>query len=234
MALAEIKKEIIKESNYQQSINLQRFFKTGKGEYGEGDIFLGIKVPIQRRIAKTFSDLSLKEVEELLISKIHEERLISLFILIHQFERGNEIQRETIYNFYLKNLKHVNNWDLVDSSAHKIVGAFLFFRDRKVLYNLAKSKNLWEKRVSIISTAFFIARNDFADTLKISKILLHDEHDLIQKAVGRMLREVGKRDLETEEEFLKIHYKEMPRTMLRYAIEKFPEKKRKDYLHGKI
>lgn len=234
MSLAEIRKEILKQKNPVQAINLQRFFKTRKGEYGEGDIFYGIKVPEQRIIAKQFSDLSLGDLKILITSKVHEERLIAVFILVEQFKKGDDKKKNIIYEFYLKNRKGINNWDLVDLSAPKIVGAYLIDKEKDLLYKFANSKNLWEKRISIISTQAFIREHFFEDTLNISAILLNDKHDLIHKAVGWMLREIGNRDLETEEEFLKKHYKTMPRTMLRYAIEKFPETKRKAYLLGKI
>jgi len=234
MNLSEIRKKIQKHKNPTQAINLQRFFKTGKGEYGEGDIFYGIKVPVQRTIAKQFKDLSLDAVKSLILSKVHEERLIAAFILVDQFNRGDEKKKKNILNFYLKNRKGINNWDLVDLSAPKIIGAYLIDKEKDLLYKFARSKDLWEKRIAIISTQTFIRKYSFEDTLKISKILLNDKHDLIHKAVGWMLREVGNRDLQTEEEFLKKHYKLMPRTMLRYAIEKFPELKRKAYLKGII
>lgn len=234
MNLSEIRKKIQKHKNPTQAINLQRFFKTGKGEYGEGDVFYGIKVPVQRTIAKQFKDLSLDAVKSLILSKVHEERLIAAFILVDQFNRGDEKKKKNILNFYLKNRKGINNWDLVDLSAPKIIGAYLIDKEKDLLYKFARSKDLWEKRIAIISTQTFIRKHFFEDTLKISKILLNDKHDLIHKAVGWMLREVGNRDLQTEEEFLKKHYKLMPRTMLRYAIEKFPELKRKAYLKGII
>jgi len=234
MNLTEIRKEISKQKNPMQAINFQRFFKTGKGEYGEGDVFYGIKVPVQRIISKQFKDLSLDDVKSLILSKVHEERLIAAFILVDQYKRGDGKKRKTIFDFYLKNRKGINNWDLVDLSAPKIIGAYLIDNDKNQLYKFARSKDLWEKRISIISTQTFIREHYFDDTLKISKILLHDKHDLIHKAVGWMLREIGNRDIETEGKFLKEHYKAMPRTMLRYAIEKFPEKKRKAYLLGKI
>jgi len=234
MNLSEIRKKIQKHKNPTQAINLQRFFKTGKGEYGEGDVFYGIKVPVQRTIAKQFKDLSLDAVKSLILSKVHEERLIAAFILVDQFKRGDEKKKKNIFNFYLKNRKGINNWDLVDLSAPKIIGAYLIDKEKDLLYKFARSKDLWEKRIAIISTQTFIRKHFFEDTLKISKILLNDKHDLIHKAVGWMLREVGNRDLQTEEEFLKKHYKLMPRTMLRYAIEKFPELKRKAYLKGII
>ena len=218
-------------ANPKQAKLLQRFFKTGKGEYGEGDIFLGIKVPEQRKIAKKYPDLSLKEIQELLLSKIHENRLTSLFVLIEQYKKSDEKGKKEIFGFYLKNTKNINNWDLVDLSAPKIVGDYLLDKNRSILYKLAKSKSLWERRISILSTAAFIWNNEYKDTLKISGILLNDKHDLIHKGVGWMLREVGKRvSQEKEEEFLRKHYKKMPRTMLRYAIERFSEKKRKFYM----
>ncbi|HMN49189.1 MAG TPA: DNA alkylation repair protein [Ignavibacteriaceae bacterium] len=234
MSLTEIRKAILKQKNPIQAVNLQRFFKTGKGEYGEGDIFYGIKVPEQRIIAKQFKDLALDDLKNLILSKVHEERLIAAFILVDQFKSGDEKKKKIIFNFYLKNRKGINNWDLVDLSAPKIVGAYLIDKEKDLLYKFARSKDLWEKRTSIISTQAFIREHYFEDTLNISEILLSDKHDLIHKAVGWMLREVGNRDMETEEEFLRKHYKKMPRTMLRYAIEKFTEQKRNAYLKGKI
>lgn len=234
MSLTEIRKAISKQKNQAQAINLQRFFKTGKGEYGEGDIFYGIKVPEQRKIAKQFKGLSLPDLKKLIHSKVHEERLIAAFILADQFKSGDEKKKKIIFDYYLKNRKGINNWDLVDLSAPKIVGAYLIDKEKDLLYKFAQSKDLWEKRISIISTQAFIREHFFEDTLKISEILLNDKHDLIHKAVGWMLREVGNRDLETEEAFLRKHYNTMPRTMLRYAIEKFSNKKRIAYLKGKI
>ena len=228
--LTQLKKELKELSNPKQAEILQGFFKTGKGEYGEGDIFLGIKVPVQRKVANKFQDLSLEDLEELLNTKIHEYRMTALFILIEQYERGDKIEKKKIFNFYLKNTRNINNWDLVDVSAPKIVGDYLLNKPRSVLYKLAKSNNLWERRIAIISTFTFIRNNEFRDTLKIAEILLNDKHDLIHKAVGWMLREVGKRDQKTEEEFLQKHYLKMPRVMLRYAIERFEERKRKFYL----
>jgi 3-methyladenine DNA glycosylase AlkD len=234
MSLTEIRKKIAQQKNPQQAIILQRFFKTGKGEYGEGDIFYGIKVPEQRKIAGAFRNLSLDDLKILLASKVHEYRLIAALILVEQFSKADEVKRKTIFDFYLKNKKGINNWDLVDLSAPKIIGEYLFNKDKTILYKFAHSKDLWEKRIAIISTQAFIRKGWFADTLALSEILLHDTHDLIHKAVGWMVREIGNRDIIVEEEFLKEHYKTMPRTMLRYAIEKFPEKKRLDYLKGKI
>lgn len=234
MSLIAIRKEILKEKNPSQAIILQRFFKTGKGEYGEEDVFYGIKVPVQRKIAKTFCDLSLSDIKNLLRSAIHEERLIAALILVHQFKFADDKRQKIIFNFYLKNRKGINNWDLVDLSAPNIIGSFLFDKDKTLLYKFTHSKNLWKKRISILSSLTFIRNGFFEDTLKIAEILLTDTHDLIHKAVGWMLREIGNRDIKVEEEFLMKYYKIMPRTMLRYAIEKFPEKKRKAYLLGKI
>lgn len=209
------------------------FFKSGPGQYGEGDKFLGVTVPEQRKIARQFKDLSLPETKKLLHSKIHEERLTALLILVAQYARGDEPGKQKIFDFYLENLSQVNNWDLVDSSAHLIVGPQI--SDQKLLVKLAKSKDLWERRVAIIATFARMRQGNCDWSIEISKLLLNDEHDLIHKAVGWVLREVGKNCGEDIlENFLKEHYKTMPRTMLRYAIEKFPEPKRKAYLHGKI
>jgi len=208
------------------------FFKTGKGEYGEGDVFLGLNNPTIRKITKDFIGLSLKDLSQTIKSKFHEERLVSLLILVDKFKKANLVEQKQIYNFYLKHTKYINNWDLVDLSAHKIVGIYLEDKDKKILYKLAKSKSLWEKRISIISTAHYIGQRNPKYTLEIAEILVNDKHDLIHKAVGWMLREIGKKcGEEVEEKFLKKHYKTMPRTMLRYAIEKFDDKKRKFYLN---
>ena len=221
-----IQEDLRKMANPEKAKVLQRFFKTGKGEYGEGDVFLGVTVPQTREVAKKYKDVGLGEVKKLLDSRIHEERLAGLLILVEKYKKD----RKRIYEFYLKNTKAINNWDLVDLTSHEIVGDYLLDKDRRILYKLARSKNLWERRIAIVATHRFIRNNMFDDTLRISEILLDDEHDLIQKAVGWMLREVGKRDRKTEEKFLKTHYKKMPRTMLRYAIEKFDEKKKNFYM----
>lgn len=223
--------DIQKLKNPKQAKNLARFFKTEKGQYGEGDVFLGIKVPEQRKlVSKYYKEITPQDIQKLLNDKIHEYRLIGLLIMVAQYKKADTKARESIFKLYLKNTKRINNWDLVDLSAHKIIGNYLLDKDRKILYTLAKSKNLWEKRISIISTAAFINDHQFEDTLKISKILLNDKHDLIHKAVGWMLREVGKRDQKTEEVFLDKYGSQMPRTMLRYAIEKFKESRRQSYL----
>lgn len=228
----ELKKEIQKNANRERAEISQRFFKTGPGEYGEGDVFVGIAVPRARYIAKKYSHVSLGDVETLMRSKIHEERLIALLILV---EKNKEERNENhIQRIYLKNMRWVNNWDLVDLSADKIVGRHLYNRKKDLLFSLAKSENVWERRIATIATFYFIKNEKYDDTLKIAKMLMNDTHDLIHKAVGWMLREIGKRSLSVEEKFLKTHYKKMPRTMLRYAIERFPEAKRKRYLKGEI
>ena len=232
--LEAIKKELQDLANEEQAKNLQRFFKTGKGEYGEGDIFLGIKVPIQREIAKKYSGLSLPKIQELLKSKTHEHRLTGLIILSNKYKESKEEEKVNIFNFYLKNTKNINNWDLVDITAPNIVGHFLFDKKKNILYDLARSADLWERRIAIVSTFDFIRKQEFQETLALSEILLDDKHDLIHKAVGWMLREIGKKDKAVLENFLKQHYKIMPRTMLRYAIEHFPEEKRKMYLLGEL
>lgn len=226
----EIIEELKKLSNPEIAEHSQRFFKTGAGEYGESDVFLGIRVPNIRETAKKFNCLSLEETEKLLHSTYHEARFCALVILVYTFQKGNEEVQKNIYECYISNTKYINNWDLVDTSAHHIAGPFLYNRDRKLLYTFAKSKNLWERRIAIMSTLHFIRQDDFADTLSIARLLLKDPHDLIHKADGWMLREVGNRDHKAEEAFLEQHIQDMPRTMVRYAIEKFPEAKRKKYL----
>lgn len=227
--LDSLKREIRAKGNLDKSKLLMRFFKTGPGEYGEGDIFLGVMVPQTREVAKKYSSLPLKDIETLLKSKYHEERLCALLILVHNFQKHPE-NRSEIYKFYLNNTKYINNWDLVDLSAHKIIGPHLFDKNRSILYELAKSKNLWERRIAIISTFAFINKKEFNDSIKLATLLLKDKHDLMHKAVGWMLREMGKRDQGELTSFLDKHYKSMPRTMLRYSIERLPEKKRQFYL----
>lgn len=228
--------EIQSKSNPEKAKIYQRFFKTGKGEYGEGDIFLGLTVPQQREISKKYSSLALSKIQKLLDSKFHEHRLTGLLILVSKYKKysskkDEELKKEII-NFYLKNTKKINNWDLVDLSAPNVLGDYLLDKDKKILYNLAKSKNLWEKRISIVSTLTFIKKNNLGDTLKISEILLRDKHDLIHKAVGWMLREVGKKNKRILLDFLKTNYQEISRTTLRYSIERFPEEERKKILKG--
>jgi len=228
----QILKKLRELSNSSIAAHSQRFFKTGKGEYGEGDRFLGIRVPIIRKLINEYRTISRKETLELLESPFHEARQLALLILVNRYSTSPDTtERNAIYGAYLGHTKFINNWDLVDCSAGQIVGAHLFSRDRNPIYRLARSGNLWERRIGIISTFYFIRRNDFSDTLAIAELLLHDQEDLIHKATGWMLREVGNRNRNAEEEFLEEHSHEMPRTMLRYAIEKFPGKKRLAYLH---
>jgi 3-methyladenine DNA glycosylase AlkD len=229
-----IRKELHALASPETAILLQRYFKTGPRQYGEGDVFLGIKVPPLRALSKHFRDADLKTIAALLASRYHEERLFALLLLMQFYAQGSAQEQTAAYDLYLNNTQHINNWDLVDVSAPHIVGCYLQDRPRKILHQLARSNSLWEKRIAILSTLYFIRLNDFDDTLRLAKTLLHDEHDLMHKAVGWMLREVGKRDLATEEVFLKQHYRTMPRTMLRYAIERFPEPLRKKYLSGKV
>jgi len=221
-------------SSKEKARVLQGFFKTGPGEYGEGDVFLGVVVPDIRRVAKEFQGAPLGEVMALLNSGIHEERLLALLMLVHEYANGDGPHKKKIYSLYLRNTKYINNWDLVDLTAPNIVGAHLSDKSRKPLYTLARSTDLWKRRIAILATFHFIKQNDFTDALTIAGMLLEDEHDLLHKAVGWMLREIGKRDLAAEERFLKPRYRIMPRTMLRYAIERFPEDKRKNYLKGMV
>lgn len=232
MTSQEISARFRKLANPKDAANLQRFFKTGPGEYGEGDRFLGVRVPVIRQTAKQHRGTSITQCLRLLRSPFHEERLLALFLLIDAFSRGDEAVKKNVYSLYMANTRFINNWDLVDLSAHHIVGARLRERSRAPLLKLARSKDLWERRIAILATFHYINRNDFDDALRIAEILRDDDEDLIHKAVGWMLREVGKRDQRVEEAFLKEHYRGMPRTMLRYAIERFPERKRRQYLDG--
>jgi 3-methyladenine DNA glycosylase AlkD len=212
----------------------KRYFKTGQGEYGEGDRFLGIRVPDIRAQLKKCEAVSLENIQLLLLSAFHEERLFALLLLVRLFAKGDEKEKTAIYNLYLNNIHRINNWDLVDSSASQIIGSYLESRNKQILYKLVKSTNIWERRIAIISTFQFIRNNQFDDALKLARPLLNDKEDLIHKAVGWMLREIGKRDVTVEKAYLQAHYKKMPRTMLRYAIEKFPEQVRKKYLAGEV
>lgn len=234
MSLSALRQALRKAADPKKAAFFPRFFKTGKGEYGEGDTFLGVTVPETRKIAKAYRDLSLKDIATLLFSPIHEERLLSVILLANRYPKSDEKEKEAIYRFYLKNAKRVNNWDLVDSSAHKIVGPHLQGKDDKILDKLAKSKNLWERRIAIIATFHFIYKGDCAKTYRIADTLMNDEHDLIHKAVGWMLRETGKRCSEVGlERYLQPRAAKMPRTMLRYAIEKLSPAKRAHYLARK-
>jgi 3-methyladenine DNA glycosylase AlkD len=230
----QIEHAIRKRRSKEHADVMQRFFKTGPGEYGEGDVFVGVNVPEIRKLAKQHRDTELDQLEDLLDSPIHEVRLCALFIMNLRYARGDKKQQGALYRLYGRKRRRINNWDLVDASAHRIVGPYLETRSRRPLYEWARSKHLWTRRIAIMSTLHFIKQSDFEDTLAISELLLHDEHDLIHKAVGWMLREVGNRDGAVEEEYLRANYQEMPRTMLRYAIERFPESKRKAYLEGRV
>ncbi len=258
MTVNDLKNELKSVADKDKIENMQRYFKTGKGEYAEGDNFLGVTVPLQRKISKKFKTLSLKEISSLLKENIHEYRLTAVFILVNLYARQKdkneqknkneqqdknrhkienyqktENRQKEIVDFYLNHIEYINNWDLVDSSAHKILGPYFLEREKSVLYGLANTNHLWSQRIAIIATFHFIKNNHFEDTMKIAEILLNHKHDLIHKAVGWMLREVGKIDINSEKEFLDKYYKSMPRTMLRYAIEKFPESLRQQYLKGK-
>jgi 3-methyladenine DNA glycosylase AlkD len=234
MTVQEIRTRLQKLGNKERATASRRYFKTGPGEYGAGDVFLGITVPEIRKLAKEYQDITLTEATQLLQSTIHEERLLALLILVRSYSRGDGHIKKGIYEIYLQNTQYINNWDLVDTSADHIVGAFLRGKSKKPLYALAQSSDLWKRRIAIMATFHFIKCGEFTETLKIARTLLSDEEDLIHKAVGWMLREVGKRHLQIEERFLKEHYKKMPRTMLRYAIERFPEPKRQGYLKGQV
>lgn len=234
MNLAKIQEELAELADPQTASFSQRFFKTGPGEYAAGDLFRGIRVPVLRRLAKEHQNITLSEAEQLLRSPYHEDRLLALLLLVRLYAKGNEGTRAEIYQMYLENTRFINNWDLVDSSAEYIVGAFLWDKERQPLYDLARSSSLWERRIAVMATFHFVKRGEFGETLKMAQGLLSDREDLIHKAVGWMLREVGKRDLQAEEAFLQIHCQRMPRVMLRYAIEKFPEEKRVQYLKGEI
>ncbi len=214
----------------EQARHLMRFFKTGPGEYGEGDKFLGIRVPVQRSIAKKFRNLPLDEDAVLIRSEFHEERLTGLLILTYRYPKASQEEKQAIFDLYISHIPWINNWDLVDVTAPQIIGSWLENRPRDLLYKWAGSENLWERRIAILSTFHFIRRDDFEDTLNLARNLLQDTHDLIHKAVGWMLREAGKRDLATLVSFLDEHSRQMPRTMLRYAIERLPEPKRQAYL----
>ncbi|HEY3249671.1 MAG TPA: DNA alkylation repair protein [Ignavibacteria bacterium] len=229
----ELTAELKSHANPEKAKIMQRFFRTGKGEYGEGDKFSGITVPDQRHIARKYTRLSLNNLQKLLLSPLHELRLTSLFILRLKYRGSGDIGKKDIVKFYLKNSKNINNWDLVDSSASSILGDYLLDKPKDVLFKLAKSKNIWERRIAVVSTYTFIRNRNFTTTLMLAKLLLTDKHDLIHKAVGWMLKETGNRDMKVLEKFLNQYCLQMPRTTLRYAIEKMPEKKRREYLQKK-
>ena len=229
--MSNILKEIESKRSKKKGEILSRFFKTGKGQYGEGDIFWGLTVPVSRKIAVKYKNISRKEISSLLKNKIHEVRLIALFILVSQYQKSTFEEKKEIVDFYLKNTKYINNWDLVDLSAYHILGDYILHKkDKKILLKLAKSKNLWEQRISMVATFALIRKGETEWTFKIAKIFLKHEHDLIHKATGWMLRELGKRDEKALRNFLDNNISKMPRTMFRYAIEKFPEDIRLEYL----
>ena len=235
LLIEELNHDFKRAQNKTKGFVYARFFKTKKGEYGFGDIFLGISVPDQRSLAKKYIDLDFLEIEKLLASKIHEHRLTGVLILVYKYQRADNKLKEKIFNFYLQHLQGINNWDIVDASAHKIIGAYLFAQDnpkqtKNILFKLAQASNFWKRRIAIVATFYFIKQGEYNYTLAIAKLLLKDEQDLIQKAVGWMLRELGKKDEKIAERFLQQYHKEMPRTMLRYALERFSEQKRKKYL----
>lgn len=234
MAYQEIIDHLYSLANREIAEHSQRFFKTAKGEYGYGDKFLGIRVPVIRKSVKKYKTTSLSTAENLLKSEYHEIRLFALLLLVFHFSKNNPHEQDNIYHLYLSNTQYINSWDLVDSSAHHIIGSYIEEKDKSILYELSKSRSLWERRISIMATFHFIKKNQFSDTLHISEQLLSDQEDLIHKAAGWMLREVGKRDLAIEVVFLKTHYQKMPRTMLRYAIEKFSKAERHKYLNSEV
>ncbi len=234
MTLAELQQTLDELADPIDAAQLARYFQTGPGGYAEGDRFRGIRVPVLRRLAKQHRGLDLPSVRQLLRSGHHEDRLLALLILVEQYRRGDAEQRAAIYSLYLAHTAYINNWDLVDTSAGHIVGAHLFPDLLPFLTGLAGSESVWERRIAIMATSYAIGQGDFTPTLTLAAQLLHDPHDLIHKAVGWMLREVGNRDRAAEEAFLQQHYRAMPRTMLRYAIEKFPEDRRQAYLRGTL
>ncbi|SMF53985.1 3-methyladenine DNA glycosylase AlkD [Alteromonadaceae bacterium Bs31] len=229
-----IRKQLRSFANKDIAEHSLRFFKTGEGEYGAGDKFLGLRVPVLREHVKLYKHAPLEVVEELLSTGYHEERLFALFLWVKQFPRASDADKKNIYTSYLAHTDYINNWDLVDASAHHIVGAYLEERSRAALYKLSQSNSLWERRIAMMACFHFIRKNDFEDALRIAELLLDDAQDLIHKVVGWMLREIGKRDFECEQAFLQQYYRQMPRTMLRYAIEKHPEKLRQAYLKGEV
>jgi len=233
-AVAAIENELRGLGDPEVAAFLARFFKTGPGEYGEGDRFLGIRVPVLRKLARKHQSLDLSDCHELLVSPYHEARLLALLLLVLAYDRGDEERRAAIYRLYLDHLAYVNNWDLVDCSAEHIVGRHLENADKTILSELARSRSVWERRIAIMATFRYVKAGSFEETLRLADVLLSDPHDLIHKAVGWMLREVGKRDRGVAEAFLRPRYRRMPRTMLRYAIEKYPEALRQQYLRGEV
>ena len=234
MKAQEISRLLRRRADPVRAEHSERYFKTGPGEYGEGDRFLGIRVPEIRALVRKCGTVPPESIQALLMSPFHEERLFALLLMVRYFAKGDEQARMALYTLYLENIHYVNNWDLVDSSASHIIGGYLENRDKRILYKLAESPSVWERRIAVIATFQFIKSNQFDDALKLAHLLLEDKADLIHKAVGWLLREVGKRDMDIEKTYLMAHYKMMPRTMLRYAIERFPAQERKKFLSGEI
>ena len=234
--IIKLQEDLKKNGNREKAESSQRFFQTHKGGYGEGDKFLGVTVPVQRAIAKNYyKEIKLPDTGNLLKSEYHEERLTAVFILVLKYQKAkDEDEKQKVVNTYLDNIEGVDNWDIVDSSAHKILGPHLIDKDKKLLYEFLESDELWKQRIAIITTLHFIANLRYDDIFRMAEMMLEHKHDLIHKAVGWLLREVGKRDFKAEFDFLKKHYKKMPRTMLRYAIEKFDEELRQQFLKGTI
>lgn len=234
MTACDVKQQLAEVADPERARNLVWFFKTGKGQYGEGDQFIGITVPVLRRVAHRNRDLPVEGIAELLDSPVHEHRMAALEILVEQYESGDSGTKRRHFEFYLDHTGRVNNWDLVDGSAPYIVGDYLLTRPRRVLYRLVKSESVWERRIAMVATQAFIRAGDLGDTFAIAALLLADKHDLIHKAMGWMLREAGKRSPEELLEFLRRHYEKMPRTALRYAIERFPAEQKKRILAGRL
>ena len=232
MSFQRARKELGRFANPEKAKFLQRFFKTGKGEYAENDKFIGVVVPQTRLVSRQFQELGFTDLQKLLKSKIHEERLLALLILVRQFQKSDRVMKKKVYAFYLRHIRFINNWDLVDLSSHQIVGAYLEDKNRAILYKLVKSPHLWDRRIAMVSTYSFIRGRDYKDTLKLAEALLGDKEDLLHKAAGWMLREVGKRDEKVLEKFLSEFCARMPRTMLRYSIERLSESKRRYYMNG--
>lgn len=234
LALSDVRRRLNALADPKRADGMCWYFKTGPGEYGAGDKFLGISVPKLRQASRVFAGCSREVLQGMLGSEWHEERLLALFVLVRQYVRGSERERDAIFQLYLANTARINNWDLVDASAPYIVGPHVSPDAPAVLVRLARSASIWERRIAILATFDWVKRGRFEPALRIAELLLEDKHDLIHKAVGWMLREVGKRDQAVEEQFLKKHYRRMPRTMLRYAIERFPEGLRRQYLKGEV
>lgn len=232
LTLADLRRELARAADPKRAGNLAWFFKTGKGQYGEGDVFCGITVPVMRKLAKRYAHLKLLDIQKLLSSRVHEHRFTALVILVSQYESGDSASKQKIFDFYLQHTRYVNNWDLVDTSAPYIVGEHLLSRPRSVLYSLARSSSLWERRIAMVATMTLIRNDDLEDAFAIAELLLTDKHDLIHKAVGWMLREAGKRSTPALLDFLQRNYSAVPRTSLRYAVERLPEPQQKRILKG--